>query len=141
MITADQLLCHILGDYVFQSHWMATNKTKSSVAALCHVLTYAVPFLFLKPSVAAMVIIIGSHFVIDRWRLARLVVWSKNWLCPFWDNYEPSKPIGERYKWNTPYPTPTGFTPNTPAWLATWLLIIVDNVLHVLINGLALKYL
>jgi hypothetical protein len=141
MITADQLLAHAIGDYVFQSHWMATNKTRSSVAALCHVATYCLPFLFLRPSWLAMIVIVGSHFVIDRWRLARLVVWAKNWLCPFWDNYDPDKAVAERYKWNTPRPTPTGFTPDTPPWLAVWLLIIVDNCAHILINGLALKYL
>jgi hypothetical protein len=35
----------------------------------------------------------------------------------------------------------TGYSPATPAWLAVWLLIIADNIMHVLINGLALKYL
>ncbi len=48
MITADQLLCHAIGDYVIQSDWMANEKTKRSLAALAHVLTYAVPFLFLR---------------------------------------------------------------------------------------------
>jgi hypothetical protein len=50
MITADQLVCHAIGDYVLQSDWMANTKTKRSVACLAHVATYALPFLFLRPS-------------------------------------------------------------------------------------------
>ncbi len=33
------------------------------------------------------------------------------------------------------------YPPDRPPWLAVWLLIIADNVMHVLINGLALRYL
>lgn len=84
MVTADQIVAHLVGDYVLQSDWMAATKTKKSVAALAHVLTYAIPFLFLRPSIWAMAFIIGTHFIIDRWRLARLVVWAKNWIAPFW---------------------------------------------------------
>jgi len=35
----------------------------------------------------------------------------------------------------------TGYPPDRPAWLAVWLLIIADNVMHVVINGLAIRYL
>ncbi len=129
MITADQLLAHAIGDYVLQSDWMATEKTKRSIAALCHVLTYMLPFLFLHPSWAALGVIVGTHFVIDRWRLARYVVWAKNFLAPFdsTETWEACKA--------------TGYPPDRPAWLAVWLLIIADNLLHILINGLALRYL
>ena len=34
----------------------------------------------------------------------------------------------------------TGFDPETPAWMAVWLLIITDNTLHLSINRLALSY-
>lgn len=129
MITADQLVAHAIGDYVLQSDWMANNKTKKSVAALCHVLTYAVPFLWFRPSWAALAVIVGSHFVIDRWRLARFVVFAKNRLAPMDD-------------WATwSYSQPTGYPRENPVWLSVWLLIIADNVMHVLINGLALRYL
>jgi hypothetical protein len=126
VITADQLVAHAVGDYVLQSDWMATEKTKRSIAALAHVLCYALPFLFLRPSPAALVVIVGTHFVIDRWRLARYVVWAKNWLGP-------NRPWSEC--------SATGYPPDRPAWLTVWLLIICDNVMHVLINGLALAYL
>lgn len=179
MITANQLLCHFIGDYLLQSHWMATEKTKRSMAALVHVLTYGLPFLFLRPSWLALFVIVSTHFVIDRWRLARYVVWAKNWIGPWWTNHRCSflVPVyGDmRLAWPDGYrcgrrtfgdsgycpehnrgcglaPLPrinpswdkcraTGYSPETPVWLATWLLIIVDNIMHVVINGLALRYL
>jgi hypothetical protein len=119
MTTADQLLAHAIGDYLLQSHWMAENKTRRSDAALVHALTYALPFLTLKPSKTRLAGIIGTHFLIDRFRLARYVCWAKN---------GPWKPL-----------TATGYPNEVPAWLAVWLLIIADNTLHVAINGFLLK--
>lgn len=127
MITADQLLAHVIGDYVIQSDYMATEKTKKSIAAAAHVVTYALPFLFLTTSVAALAVIVGTHFIIDRWRLARFICWAKNWP---WPGRQPwSKCVG------------TGYPEDRPAWLAVWLMIIVDNTLHVSINGLAILWL
>ena len=127
LITADQLFCHALGDYVLQSDWMANTKTKRSIACLAHVVTYALPFLFLRPSLAALAVIVGTHFVIDRWRLARFVVWAKNFLG-----------VG-----NPPWRdcSATGYPNERPPWLSVWLLIIADNVMHVAINGAALRWL
>lgn len=126
MITADQLIAHAIGDYLLQSDWMAQEKTKRSLAALAHVVTYSMPFVFLGASPAALLVIAGTHFVIDRWRLARYVVWAKNWMGP-------NKPWAECVG--------TGYPPDRPPWMAVWLLIIGDNILHVLCNGLALRYL
>lgn len=78
MITADQLLAHAVGDYILQSDWMANEKTKKSIAALAHIATYGLPFLLLRPSWTAYAVIVGTHFIIDRWRLARFVVALKN---------------------------------------------------------------
>lgn len=127
MITADQLLLHVIGDYVIQSEWMATEKTKRSLAALVHVITYTLPFLLLTRSVAALAVIVGTHFVIDRWRLARFACWAKNWPWPG------RRPWAECRA--------TGYPPATPVWLSTWLMIIVDNTMHVAINGAALRWL
>lgn len=82
MITADQLVAHAIGDYVIQSDWMAGEKTRQSFAAAVHALTYAWPFLLLTHSLPALAVIVGTHFVIDRWRLARFVVFAKNFLGP-----------------------------------------------------------
>ena len=126
MFTADQLVAHAIGDYVLQSEWMATEKTKRSFAALVHCSFYILPFLFITRNIYTLAVIFGTHFVIDRWHLARYIAWAKN--RP-WPN---SAPWSERSE--------TGFNPSTAPWLAGWLLIIIDNVLHVFINGLALTY-
>lgn len=143
MITGDQLLCHAIGDYILQSDWMANEKTKKSVAALAHVATYGLPFLLLNPSWKAYAVIVGTHFIIDRWRLAVYVVRLKNMLGHpnLWRSGDIWHPIKGNKREMPEYETATGYSPDTPAWLAVWLLIIADNIMHVTINGLALRYL
>jgi len=131
-LTSDQLLLHLLGDYLLQSDWMAMNKTKSHLAALVHALTYSVPFLLLSPSWIGWILILSTHELIDRYRLARYVVWAKNFLGPRGAN-QPWKECS-----STGYPAESA---ERPAWLTVWLLIIADNIIHLLINGVALKYL
>lgn len=126
MITADQLLCHAIGDYILQSDWMANNKTSRFWPAFLHAWVYSLGFIFFGPSIPAWLVIFGTHFLIDRYRLARYVVWAKNWLGP---NRPWSECVG------------TGYPADRQAWLAVWLLIIADNILHVAINGAALKFL
>jgi hypothetical protein len=120
MFTADQFVAHAVGDYILQSHWMAIEKTKRSVAAALHAVTYTLPFLLITHEPLALLIITGTHFVIDRFRLARFIVWFKN---------GPWKPV-----------TATGYQDDVPAWLSVWLLIAADNILHVVINGVAIWY-
>jgi hypothetical protein len=156
MITADQLLAHLVGDYILQSDYMANEKTKKSLATLAHVLTYAIPFLFLHPSLVAITFIISTHFIIDRWRLARYVVWAKNWMCPFWIKRSHYKhPFTGIAEVNDTLPkimrrvhvsywsecSVTGYPTERPVWLATWLLIIADNIMHIILNGIALRWL
>lgn len=121
MFTADQIVAHAVGDYLLQSDWMANNKTKQYLAAGVHALVYSLSFLLFEPSFTALFVIFFSHFLIDRFRLARFVCWIKN---------GPWRPL-----------TATGYPEFTPAWLAVWLLIIADNTLHVLINGAAMRWL
>ena len=127
MITADQILAHGIGDYILQSDWMATEKTKRSVVALVHAGTYTLVFLYFTRMPLPLLIIFGTHFAIDRWRLSRYLVWAKNFMAP------PG--------WNKPWAqcAATGYPPDRPTWLTVWLLIVVDNVMHVLCNGLALS--
>lgn len=136
MITADQLLCHAIGDYVLQSDWMANEKTKKSIAALAHVATYGLPFILLRPSWKAYAVIVGTHFVIDRWRLARFVVQIKNHIAP-----RRVIQLCFGVENGCRFATTTGYPSETPSWLAVWLLIIADNIMHITINGLAIKYL
>jgi hypothetical protein len=127
MFSADQIVAHLVGDYLIQSDWMATEKTKRSLAAALHALSYAVPFLFITTTPWALAFIVVTHFVIDRWRLARYVCWAKN-------------AVGGAYApWSEC--SGTGYHKDRPPWLAVWLLIIADNTLHLLCNGIALRWL
>ena len=147
-LTADQLLAHLVGDYLIQSHWMANEKTKKKVAAAAHAFSYSLPFLFLTTSWKAMVFIVVTHFVIDHWRLARYVVWAKNFLQPTFTAPAVCDDIGrviqaERHLRNYPWAecVGTGYHKDQPPWLAVWLLIIADNTLHLICNAAALKWL
>lgn len=172
MLTGYWLLaCHLVGDYLFQTDWMATRKTDGSLPAACHALTYTVPFAFLfgfqwEP----LLLIGGSHFVIDRWRLARYFCWAKNQCSPASTVTFVSHPNGPWHKqgaalgctvdeqgiytcthhpelrarrvevqWRHPWSEckATGYHRDKPLWLTVWLLIIADNTIHLLINGLA----
>lgn len=126
MITADQIVAHAVGDYILQSDWMARHKPKRSLAALAHVVFYALPFLFITRNPLSLGIIAGSHFVIDRWGLSRYVIWGWSRLWPG------SRPWSECSK--------TGHPPDVPDYLARWLCIIVDQIMHILINGAAITY-
>lgn len=127
MITADQLVVHAIGDYLLQSHWKAVNKVRATVPAALHAGLYTSVFVLLTSDWHALVVIAGSHFVIDRWRLARYLVWAKNHLAPrsAWVAWAQS--------------SATGYSNDVPPWLAVWLMIVADNICHVVINGLALQ--
>jgi hypothetical protein len=129
MITADQILAHLLGDYILQSHWMAQEKTKQSLAAGAHAASYTLPFLLLSGNWRALAFICITHFLIDRFRLARWVVWLKNGYMISTSSYY----VHLYYK-----PTGTGYRDDVPPWLAVWLLIIADNTIHLICNGVAL---
>lgn len=123
------LLAHLAGDYLIQSHWMATEKTKHWWPAVAHAVTYGLPFLLLTQSPAAIAVIVATHAVIDRYRLARHVVWAKNLLAP----------KAYRHPWSEC--SATGYPADTPPWLAVWLMIIADNSMHLAINVGAVTYL
>ena len=126
MLPLGIILAHLVGDYLLQSHWMATEKVHRWWPAVAHGLTYTLPYLVVTRSPLALLVIAGTHVVIDRYRLAKHVVWLKNQLGP--SSHRPGH-------------TPTGYPDETPAWLAVWLLIVADNTLHLLINTAAVVWL
>jgi hypothetical protein len=121
-----RFLAHAFGDYVVQSNWLAQTKTVSVKSAALHAASYAACFLPLTRNPTRLAVIGGTHFVIDHWRLARYLVWAKNQLAP------------EEYRYKLEEAGPLGYGPNTPDWLAGWLLFIADNAVHLTINELAL---
>jgi hypothetical protein len=123
------LLAHLAGDYLFQSHYMATEKTKRWSPAIAHAVTYGLPYLLLTRSPAALAVIVLTHAVIDRYRLARYVVWAKNQLAP----------TSHRYPWRSS--DTTGYPGDAPIWLAVWLMIIADNTIHLGINAASVYWL
>ncbi len=136
----EQLLLHLLGDYVTQSDWMASNKTTKYWPALVHATIYTLPFLLLTRSPLALFVMWSTHFVIDRFRLARYVVWAKNFIYPWeYDEIFAGWIPDEKYWWNNC--KATGYPSETPAWLAVWLMIIADNTMHLAINYLSLRFL
>ena len=121
-----QLILHLIGDYITQSDWMAQNKTRAHFPAIVHALLYSLPFLLIGNRWAFDVIFV-SHFLVDRYCLARFVVFAKNfmgWPFPKWEDCKA-----------------TGYPSARPAWMAIWLLIIADNTIHLCCNALALRYL
>lgn len=123
----EQLLAHLVGDYVLQTTRMAEHKIHSSPIAILHAVVYTLPFTFITLSPWALAVICGSHAIIDRYRLAHYVAMAKNM-------------AGDPKRWRD-YITYTGYSEEMPPWMAVWLLIVTDNTIHLLINYFAIKYL
>jgi len=98
-------------------------------------------------------IIFATHFMIDRFRLARFWNWIKNNPWEKRKIYIPTNATLEKVLakeeidyctdelWFYKEITATGYPEEVPLWLSVWLLIVTDNILHILINGLAIYYL
>jgi hypothetical protein len=119
------ILCHLIGDYVLQSHKMAIRKTSSWRWACIHAAVYSLPFaalmVYLGGSVALPLLVIGvTHAVIDRLGLAA------RW-CRWYG-------VGHPGLW---WRESDGEFQAPPPFLGVWLTIIVDNTFHLAINGIA----
>ena len=123
----EQLIAHLVGDYLLQTSYMAEHKVRSWPVAILHAFVYSIPFVFLTQSATALAVIFSTHAVIDRYRLARYVAMVKNM-------------VGEPGSWRQ-YKTYTGFSEKTPDWMSVWLVIITDNTMHLIINYFSIKYL
>lgn len=148
MIGLGIILAHLVGDYILQNDWMANEKTRRWWPAVVHgfaytfayVLMLATAFLIHPPLggtflgwllriVGTLVIIGGTHAVIDRYRLAKNLIWFVNQFGP----------QGTSYPWSVAKQN-AGYDAGKPAWMATWLMIIVDNTIHLLINTAAIVF-
>lgn len=124
----DQLLAHLTGDYLLQTDWMAQEKTRRWLPAVVHGVTYALPFVVLTRSPARLAAIAASHTVIDRYRLAKHLVWAKEQVLTPTSHCYPTSEAG-----------PYGYHTDKPEWMAFWLMVAVDNLAHVVINKLVLN--
>lgn len=106
----EQLICHLIGDYWLQTNEQAQKKTSCIKWAILHGVLYTLPFLVITQSILPLFIIAVTHVIIDRYRLSFKLCKAVN---------------------------PTLF--DAPDWLKTWILIIQDNTLHLIINYLALS--
>lgn len=132
------ILAHLLGDYVLQTDSMAQRKVASWRWALTHAAMYSVPYAALAfvlhgrvdwAWAATVLVIGGTHAVIDRYRLAKHLVWLVNHTLPHDDR--------DRYPWAEAREN-QGYRASSPAWMRTWLMIIVDNTAHLVINAVAI---
>ena len=143
----EQLLVHLLGDFVLQTSWMALNKNKKSFPCLVHVLIYTSCFLLLTTSWKALLVIGATHFIIDRFPIiVKKLIWWKNHFPSGYFPYSYCDTTG--YYDNSPYNSNVGeceisnkFDRPRLFFVTCWLYIITDNFLHLTINYFALKYL
>lgn len=140
------LLCHLVGDFIFQSDWMALNKAKKTLNCLVHVLIYTSCFLILTTSWKALLFIGTTHFIIDRWPvIIRRIIWLKNHINPRFEFVPFDKCLATGYYDNLmnevtdkPYTKEliNGYSPRLN-YVTLWLYIITDNILHLTFNLLA----
>ena len=140
----EQLLIHGFADFFFgQASYQAINKSKRTAPALFHVLLYTACFLVLTFSWKALLVIGVTHFFIDRYSIPKYLLFAREWIL---------NPRTWRATWANS--NQTGFFDHIgdnwgernkdkmrPPFLTWWLYIIFDNLMHLGINFLALKYL
>lgn len=144
------LIAHLVGDYVLQNHHMANGKIRPGKEGwywtLLHVTLYSIPFLMIGVPLAGVLIVAGTHAVIDHYRLA--TYWCQFWgvgnngYLALWSQEQPFDGVSTRYEagvgwyvWNL---QEHGYVRrglnDAPDYLRVWLLILVDNITHVAIN-------
>lgn len=124
----EALLCHLVGDFCLQNDWMAAKKREDSFHCGVHVAVYTAVFLAITQSIWALLLIAGTHFLIDRFGLAR------KW-CEFY---------GVGFPWSqTPNPDKHAFTTllPEPEYKTFWLIVVVDQSFHLVCNYFILLYL
>jgi hypothetical protein len=70
-------VAHLIGDFILQNDWMASNKKHGSVACLLHVLVYLIPFLVCYLQWWQIVLIGLQHFAQDRTTF--VIWWMRVW--------------------------------------------------------------
>lgn len=141
-----QLLLHLWGDFIVQTDTQAKGKKlPGRYGAWCclkHVTTYSIPFAFIAPSVLSWLVIFITHFIIDRTKIIDYLLAIKNGVykdIPCTDmTTNPPTPKGTFRDYDI---SNFGFSLDRPFALSIWLYIAADNICHITINYLALRYL
>ncbi|AWN32594.1 DUF3307 domain-containing protein [Streptomyces sp. NEAU-S7GS2] len=129
MLFFESLLAHLAGDYLLQSDWMATEKTKRWWPAIVHGTTYGLPFVLITRSPLALAVIVVTHIVLDRYRAAKYLMWARNLMAPA------SRRVAFADVQKN-HGSPLGVPPG----LANALVIVADNTVHLAINAAALAW-
>ena len=152
-----QLFAHFFGDFVIQTDWMALNKSKRSFPCLVHVLIYTACFLPITTSWKALLLIGVTHFILDRWHfILKRLIWWKNHFPKGYPQYKYCDTTG--YYDDSPYnseevyrtdwcdikgneETLETFGKPRHFFITIWLYVATDNLFHIFINYMAIKYL
>ena len=134
------LLIHLISDYWLQNDWMATNKKKHWWPAFVHAFIYTLPFILLTRSIPALLVIGITHYIIDHTDIVSKLNQIKNWnFDKYVIGYFKQRKDGALGK--TFINIQDGYDIERPLFLRIWLIIIQDNILHLVINYLALRWL
>ena len=135
MLGYESFLCHLVGDYWLQNNWMARNKKKDWLPAIVHGIIYTLPFLLLTQSWLALLVICVTHIIIDHTHIVSKLNQIKNW-----DFKQETLYLEESSRTISSLVFKDGYT-KRPMFIRVWLIIIQDNILHLVINYLSLLYL
>ncbi|MBD0390228.1 MAG: DUF3307 domain-containing protein [Nostoc sp. C3-bin3] len=106
-----QFIAHRTGDFLLQNSFLALNKKKDWRVAVLHGLVYSLPFCFLTQKPESLILISGTHILIDFFNISSFWVRTYNW---DWQGDVPKVPL--------------------------WVMVEVDQTLHYAINYLALLF-
>lgn len=59
------IICHIVGDYLFQTDYMAREKGKDWYVLFVHCVCYCVPFIYAFGLDSKIIILLLTHMMID----------------------------------------------------------------------------
>lgn len=117
-----QIFAHMIGDFVLQNQWMASNKYDNYLVALIHGAFYTVPFLILFGFCWQLIPICILHTLIDHYKVPLL--WAKFWGIGM-DGWLPQRILKSKNN-----------TKEAPDHIKHWLWIILDQIMHLTINYL-----
>ena len=98
--------------------------TEQWLPAIVHGVVYTMPFLFITTDWRALLVIGGTHAIVDHYRLAKRIMWLGDRIAP-------------RSEWSSWAEFKDGFG-GKPEYRSFWLMVIVDNLTHIMINYAAI---